>query len=42
MPCWWTYLISASIEALIQYVHQQGMLKKSYAVSDFFVDPEAA
>jgi 4,5-dihydroxyphthalate decarboxylase len=32
----------ASIEALIKYVHQQGMLKKSYAVSDFFVDPEAA
>jgi 4,5-dihydroxyphthalate decarboxylase len=32
----------ASIEALIKYVHQQGMLKRSYSVSDFFVDPEAA
>jgi 4,5-dihydroxyphthalate decarboxylase len=32
----------ASIEALIKYVHQQGMLKRSYAVSDMFVDPEAA
>lgn len=31
----------ASIEALIQYVHQQGMLKRSYQVGDFFVDPEA-
>jgi len=31
----------ASIEALIRYVHQQGMLKRSYQVSDFFVDPEA-
>jgi 4,5-dihydroxyphthalate decarboxylase len=30
-----------SIEALIKYVHQQGMLKRSYEVSDFFVDPEA-
>src|SRR4030095_4576121 len=27
-----------SIEALIKYVHQQGMLKRSYEVSDFFVD----
>ena len=32
----------ASIEALIKYVHQQGMLKRSYQVSEFFVDPEAA
>jgi 4,5-dihydroxyphthalate decarboxylase len=31
----------ASIEALIKYVHQQGMLKRSYAVSDMFVDPQA-
>ncbi len=30
-----------SIEALIKYVHQQGMLKRSYAVNEFFVDPEA-
>lgn len=30
-----------SIEALIQYVHQQGMLKRSYPVSELFVDPEA-
>lgn len=30
-----------SIEALIKYVHQQGMLSRSYQVSDFFVDPEA-
>jgi 4,5-dihydroxyphthalate decarboxylase len=30
-----------SIEALIQYVRQQGMLKRSYAVSELFVDPEA-
>jgi hypothetical protein len=34
--------MSASIEALIQYVHQQGMLKRSYKVSELFVDPEAA
>ncbi len=32
----------ASIEALIKYVHQQGMLKRTYAISDMFVDPEAA
>jgi 4,5-dihydroxyphthalate decarboxylase len=32
----------ASIEALIKYVHQQGMLKRTYAVADMFVDPEAA
>ncbi|HKA43777.1 MAG TPA: ABC transporter substrate-binding protein [Burkholderiales bacterium] len=32
----------ASIEALIKYVHQQGMLKRSYSVGEFFVDPEAA
>lgn len=32
----------ASIEALIRYVRQQGMLTRDYAVSDFFVDPEAA
>ena len=31
----------ASIEALIQYVHQQGMLKRSYQVNELFVDPEA-
>jgi 4,5-dihydroxyphthalate decarboxylase len=31
----------ASIEALIQYVHQQGMLKRSYTLNEFFVDPEA-
>jgi 4,5-dihydroxyphthalate decarboxylase len=31
----------ASIEALIQYVHQQGMLRRSYGVSEMFVDPEA-
>jgi 4,5-dihydroxyphthalate decarboxylase len=31
----------ASIEALIQYVHQQGMLKRSYKVNELFVDPEA-
>ena len=30
-----------SIEALIKYVHQQGMLKRSYQVSELFVDPEA-
>jgi 4,5-dihydroxyphthalate decarboxylase len=30
-----------SIEALMKYVHQQGMLQRSYQVSDFFVDPEA-
>lgn len=30
-----------SIEALIKYVHQQGMLKRSYQVSEMFVDPEA-
>ncbi len=30
-----------SIEALIKYVHQQGMLSRSYEISDFFVDPEA-
>lgn len=29
-----------SIEALMKYVHQQGMLTRSYQVSDFFVDPE--
>jgi 4,5-dihydroxyphthalate decarboxylase len=32
----------ASIEALIKYVHQQGMLKRSYSISELFVDPEAA
>ena len=32
----------ASIEALIKYVHQQGMLKRSYKVNELFVDPEAA
>ena len=31
-----------SIEALIQYVTQQGMLKRNHSVSDLFVDPEAA
>jgi 4,5-dihydroxyphthalate decarboxylase len=31
-----------SIKALIQYVHQQGMLKRSYEVSELFLDPEAA
>ena len=31
----------ASIEALIKYVHQQGMLKRSYTVDELFVDPEA-
>lgn len=31
----------SSIEALIKYVHQQGMLKRSYQVSEMFVDPEA-
>lgn len=31
-----------SIEALIQYVHQQGLLKRSYKVNELFVDPEAA
>jgi 4,5-dihydroxyphthalate decarboxylase len=31
----------ASIEALIQYIHQQGMLKRSYKVNELFVDPEA-
>lgn len=30
-----------SIEALIRYVHQQGMLKRSYTLNEFFVDPEA-
>ena len=30
-----------SIEALIQYVHQQGMLKRRYQVSELFVDPAA-
>jgi len=30
-----------SIEALIKYVHQQGMLKRNYPVSEFFVDPES-
>src|SRR5262245_23189296 len=32
----------ASIEALIKYVHQQGMLKRSYSVNELFVDPDAA
>lgn len=31
-----------SIAALIQYVHQQGLLKRNYAVEELFVDPEAA
>jgi 4,5-dihydroxyphthalate decarboxylase len=31
-----------SIEALIKYVHQQGMLERSYAVSELFVDAEPA
>ena len=31
----------ASIEALIRYVHQQGMLKRSYSVNELFMDPEA-
>ncbi len=31
-----------SIEALIRYVHQQGMIQRSYAVNELFVDPEAA
>lgn len=30
-----------SIEALIRYVVQQGMLKRRYAVNELFVDPEA-
>ena len=30
-----------SIEALIKYVYQQGMIKRSYDVSEFFIDPEA-
>ena len=30
-----------SIEALIKYVHQQGMLKRMHSVSELFVDPEA-
>lgn len=29
-----------SIEALIAYCHQQGLLKKRYAVTDMFIDPE--
>lgn len=32
----------ASIEALITYVHQQGLLKRAYDVHEMFVDPEAA
>ena len=31
-----------SIEALIKYVNQQGMLKRTYDVKELFVDPEAA
>ena len=30
----------ASIEALIKYSHQQGLLKRSYDVNEMFVDPE--
>jgi 4,5-dihydroxyphthalate decarboxylase len=30
----------ASIEALIKYVHQQGMLKRNYAIDELWVDPE--
>jgi 4,5-dihydroxyphthalate decarboxylase len=32
----------ASIEALIRFVHQQGMLRRGYSVDELFVDPEAA
>jgi 4,5-dihydroxyphthalate decarboxylase len=31
----------ASIEAMMSYCHQQGLLKKSYAIGDMFVDPRA-
>jgi 4,5-dihydroxyphthalate decarboxylase len=31
----------ASIEAMLCYCHQQGLLKKSYAIGDMFVDPRA-
>lgn len=30
----------ASIEALIHYVHQQGLLQRDYPISEMFVDPE--
>lgn len=31
----------ASIEAMMTYCHQQGLLKKQYAIDDMFIDPRA-
>lgn len=31
----------ASIEAMMTYCHQQGLLKKKYAIDDMFIDPRA-
>lgn len=31
----------ASIEAMMTYCHQQGLLKKKYAINDMFIDPQA-